>query len=134
MRRGQTILEYLMIFAVVSAAILGMQVYAKRGIQATMKTAADQMSPVADDADGRAAQALGMQLESQEIDVDPQKPQKRKQIVPGKMWKKGSLFTTNANQNRTTNETDGGGHETIDTDQTSSFGASTSQVISKVKE
>ena len=38
--RGQSVVEYLLIFGVVAAAITGMMVYAKRGIQGTLKTAA----------------------------------------------------------------------------------------------
>ena len=41
--RGQTLPEYSLLIAIVMAAILGLQVYAKRSIQAGIKTAADQI-------------------------------------------------------------------------------------------
>ena len=131
-QRGQSILEYLLVFAVVSAAVYGMQVYAKRGVQAIVKTAADQMSPVADDADGQKAQILGMRLESQELDDGTKKT--RKQIVVGRVLKKDAFFKTNTSQKYTMEETVGGGHGTKVADETTSTGHSTSEVISKVKE
>ena len=43
--RGQSILEYTLIVAIVSAALITMQLYFKRGVQSAIKTAADQMGP-----------------------------------------------------------------------------------------
>ena len=42
-RRGQSIIEYVILIGVVAAAVLGMQAYAKRGIQAGIKVAADRI-------------------------------------------------------------------------------------------
>lgn len=41
--RGQSITEYVILLGVVAAAVLGMQSYAKRGIQAGIKAAADRI-------------------------------------------------------------------------------------------
>lgn len=65
-RAGQAVLEYAVLVSLAIAAIVGMQVYAKRGLQAGIKKAADQMSPFADDAQGEKAQAEGMRYESGE--------------------------------------------------------------------
>ena len=64
--QGQGIVEYAILIGIVTVAILGMQLYAKRGIQAGIKMAADQMSPHANDPDGSKAQAEGMRYESGE--------------------------------------------------------------------
>ena len=130
MQRGQTILEYLMIFAVVSAAMLGMQVYAKRGIQAAVKIAADQMSPVEgpEDDKGWVAQVFGMWQEFGD-------PKQRKQIPAGSVVDKGSTITTTGHQQRTMNEDEGGKRRvSIDEDVTQSSGTSTSVVLSKLKD
>lgn len=42
-RRGQSITEYILLIGIVTAALLGMQVYMKRGIQAVIKSASDEM-------------------------------------------------------------------------------------------
>ena len=126
MRHGQTLLEYLLLFAVISAAMLGMQVYAKRGIQAVVKTAVDEMSPVPGDTDGRTAQALGMQQESGD---------RQKQISSGSVLEKRSVITTVTNQTRTAEEKEGGRHVmSVTRDETAATGTSTSRVVSKVKE
>ena len=130
-RDGQTITEYLLIFAIVSAAILGMQVYAKRGIQAAVKTAADQMSPEAGDADGRQAQLLGIRQESGDDG--------RTTLAAGTVLAKGAdpqnPPTTTTDQIRTMKELDGGKHETVVvTDETRTTGISTARVVSKVKD
>lgn len=41
--RGQNISEYVIVIAVVSAAIISMQTYAKRGIQGVVKSTADYL-------------------------------------------------------------------------------------------
>ena len=41
--KGQSIMEYVVLIGVVAAAVLGMQAYAKRGIQAGIKVAADRI-------------------------------------------------------------------------------------------
>ena len=126
MRHGQTLLEYLLLFAVISAAMLGMQVYAKRGIQAVVKTVVDEMSPVPGDTSGKDAQALGMRQESGD---------RQKQISSGSVLEKRSVITTVTNQTRTAEEKEGGRHITnVTRDETVATGTSTSRVISKVKE
>ena len=60
-------MEYGILLAVVAAAVMGMQFYAKRGIQGVVKVAADQLSPVTDQNGlglGREAQVAGMQYEA----------------------------------------------------------------------
>lgn len=42
-KRAQSVLEYVVILGVIGAALVAMQVYFKRSIQAVVKTAADQM-------------------------------------------------------------------------------------------
>ena len=123
-RRGQSIAEYLLIFAVVAAAIMTMQVYAKRGIQGVVKTAADQMSPVAGDANGRAAQLLGIRQESGDT---------QQKIVSGRVLEKSSEITTMTNQTRTMDDGVGGSHTRDEQEITQSSGTSTSHVISQVK-
>ena len=44
MKRGQTILEYALIIAVVVAALTAMGVYVQRSIQANLKTIEDQIN------------------------------------------------------------------------------------------
>jgi Flp pilus assembly pilin Flp len=63
---GQTAMEYALIFAVVSAVIVTMSIYAKRGVQAFLKVAADDMaSPLAPvNRDPEAAQFEGMKQEA----------------------------------------------------------------------
>ncbi len=58
-----------MLIGIITAAMLGIQLYAKRGIQAGVKVAADQMSPcVGDpcvsDPTGESAQANGLSYET----------------------------------------------------------------------
>lgn len=90
-RAGQAILEYALLFGLVAAAILGMQVFAKRGIQATLKVAADDLSPVP--GDGEAAQIDGMRQDSGEsITLGPGSTQQR--VRPGDVVARGSLVTT----------------------------------------
>lgn len=61
---GQSIVEYVLVVMVVSAAVMAMQTYAKRGIQASVKVAADRLSPVPGDGSGEGAQLLGMRSDS----------------------------------------------------------------------
>lgn len=42
-KRGQSTVEYAVVFAVVAAALLAMQVYIKRGAQGRLKDASDQL-------------------------------------------------------------------------------------------
>ncbi len=43
-KRGQSLTEYAILFSVVAAAYLGMQLYVKRGAQAMVKGASDNMA------------------------------------------------------------------------------------------
>lgn len=52
---GQSLSEYVIFIGVVSAALMGMQTYVKRGIQAVVKTQAD---------------AIGSQKDSEELDPE----------------------------------------------------------------
>ena len=45
-RRGQSVTEYAIVFAVVAAAVIGMQVFLKRGLQAKEKSVTDYYSKV----------------------------------------------------------------------------------------
>lgn len=51
--KAQSISEYVILFGIITAALLGMQVYMKRGIQAVIKVAADE---------------IGLQQDAEEID------------------------------------------------------------------
>ncbi len=42
-RRGQSISEYMLVFGLVAIALISMQVYMKRGIQAVVKVATDEL-------------------------------------------------------------------------------------------
>ncbi len=53
--RAQSFVEYAVVLTVVVAALVGMQLYAKRGIQAGIKTATDRMSPFPSDPQGELA-------------------------------------------------------------------------------
>lgn len=41
--KAQSLIEYSLILAIVGAALIGMQLYMKRGLQGVVKTAADQL-------------------------------------------------------------------------------------------
>lgn len=70
--RGQISSEHAILLGIVTAAMLGMQLYAKRGLQAGMKASIDWLSPfridgkAAGDPDGERAQLAGMAYESGE--------------------------------------------------------------------
>ena len=65
-RAGQTVTEYAVLLGVVTVAMLGMQVYSRRAIQAAIKKAADQLSPYSsvEDPHGDLAQELGSSYET----------------------------------------------------------------------
>ena len=63
---GQAIIEYSLMLSVAVAAILGMQLYAKRGVQGGVKAVADALSPHAGDVSGEQAQRDGIAYESGE--------------------------------------------------------------------
>jgi len=93
--RGQAITEYPVLLAVVALVILGLQFYAKRGLQAGIKQAADRLSPYTEesggDPDGEKAQRDGMRYESGERrhtftrlgDVLQQQTASRTVVAPG---------------------------------------------------
>jgi Flp pilus assembly pilin Flp len=119
---GQAIVEYAIAVGLIVAAILGMQVYAKRGIQAGVKGAADQLSPFADDPTGEKAQLEGMRYESGER-------RNRATAAPGGIDEKYSTVTTRVD--RTVNEQDGlgGSRRRQILDRTSASGTSFSKVV-----
>ena len=43
--RGQSMVDYVLLLGVISAALIAMQVYMKRGIQAAVKVSCDQLGP-----------------------------------------------------------------------------------------
>ena len=45
-RRGQSVSEYAVVFSVVAAAIIGMQLFLKRGLQAKEKSATDYLTNI----------------------------------------------------------------------------------------
>lgn len=53
-RRGQSLIEYTVLFVVVLAAILAMQIYFKRGVQGRWKSAVDEMGDQYDPRSGSA--------------------------------------------------------------------------------
>ena len=61
---GQAIAEYAVLLATLTAAIIGMQIYARRGMQMAVKVASDRISPFANDADGKQAQVAGIRYEA----------------------------------------------------------------------
>ena len=71
---GQSLLEYAVMVGLVIAAVTGMSVYAKRGLQSAVKSAADDMSPIRAqarannilnaDPTGEETQLMGIQYES----------------------------------------------------------------------
>ena len=103
---GQSIAEYAILIAVVTAAVTAMQVYAKRGIQAAVKVAADEMSPFgAADSTGEQAQVEGMRYESGER-------RNRSVAVAGAVLTKESATATDVQRSIQTGETIGGGRST----------------------
>ena len=135
---GQTLAEYGLVLALVVAVAMGMSVYAKRGIQGVLKTAADNLSPYgfAEDPDGRRAQRDGMLQESGGATFKDGEPV----LKQGTVLKRVSVQTTAVD--RVIHEADqaGGGHaRTIDIDSAASTGgglggiASYSEVLTEKK-
>ena len=98
---GQAIMEYAILIGVVTAAMLGMQLYAKRSLQAGIKTAADQLSPYPDDPHGERAQLDGMRYESGD--------RKTRVFAVGDAMVNESAARTVVHQVATTSTTTGGG-------------------------
>lgn len=55
-KRGQSLTEYAILFSVVAAAYLGMQLYFKRGVQAKIKGVSDHFAQTASDTTGTILQ------------------------------------------------------------------------------
>ena len=114
---GQSVVEYAILVAVVVTAVAAMQVYAKRGIQAAVKGAADQMSPFPGDDTGARAQVEGLRYESGER-------QNRAVAAAGKVRERTTATSTAVN--KTTNmaeEADGSRTTSLVNDTTTTTGA-----------
>jgi len=70
-RRGQQVVEYAFLVTIISAALLYMSQYAKRGIQAVIKASSDQIGPQADafPAQGRDTQDTNSTIDSLSSDT-----------------------------------------------------------------
>lgn len=130
--RGQVFFEYAVLLGVVAAAMAGMYLYAKRGIQGTLKTAADQLSPFAGDTNGEKAQAEGMRFESGE--------RTNQVVAAGTVLVKSSSIRTAVNQPVNTQRQAGGGvavsYQNATTDNAGALengGASHSEVVLDVR-
>lgn len=127
--RGQAIAEYLLLLGIVAAAILGMQVYARRGIQAALKAVADDLSPVP--GDGEAAQIEGIRQEAGESSGGAP----RGVAARGVVVDRDSSFTTTERSEITRSELAGGGHKTDygAGATTTTTGTSSSSVVTEIK-
>lgn len=77
--KGQSIMEYAIIIGIVVIALSAMQVYVRRGIQATIKVAADQLGP-----QEYAVSDQGEQRESKsEIDTETTSTQRVRLLAGG---------------------------------------------------
>ena len=139
-RHGQAIVEYVLLFAVVAAAIAAMQIYAKRGLQAVLKVAADDLSRAAIDPirgqnlTPEQGQVEGMRQEAGESIVPgPQGAQRR--VTAGSVIARNSSITTTGQSQTKTGATLGGGQFTNfgGGARTTTTGTSTATVISEVK-
>ncbi|MBI2495485.1 MAG: hypothetical protein HYY90_05030 [Candidatus Omnitrophica bacterium] len=66
MKNGQAIIEYTILIGIITAALLGMQTYTKRSLQAGIKAMADRLSPYPNDPRGERAQRAGIRYESRD--------------------------------------------------------------------
>ena len=57
-KRGQSVTEYAIVFSVVAAAIIGMQIYLRRGLQAKQRDATAYLTNVAGNPGGLGAAVL----------------------------------------------------------------------------
>ena len=140
-RGGQAILEYVLVFAVVAAAILGIQVLAKRGIQETLKVAADDLSSVLPPSEAPYEQGLppeelaqlnGMRYES---GADTRDRRGELRAVPGLVIARESTFTTTDDSAIRAGPTDGGGFMTENVAvSTVATGTASSQVLGEVQQ
>ena len=120
LREGQALVECAILTAIVAAALIGMQVYAKRGLQYSLKKAIDDMSPcrragavcpgVPGDPSGEQAQIEGMRYEAGDRDTNSLVGQVQVR------WSKTKVATFS---NIDVGDTAGGGYRrNIQTDQT----------------
>lgn len=124
--RGQSILEYAIIFSIVALAITGMQIYAKRKIQAVLQSATDQMDPLGI---GREKlQTEGMRHEAGDL------RNAEGSTTPGTVIDRQSTITTVTDQNVNTGDTLGGGaFRNIQNDASTTRGTSSSQVVTELR-
>ena len=124
--RGQAIVEYLLLFGVVAAAITGMMVYAKRGLQAGLKVAADDLTPFPGDPE--KAQIEGMRQETGDNRTPGQT------LVVGLTVASDSSSTTTQGSNIDRGAVGGGGSfTTYNADGSVTNGNSTSKVVAEIK-
>lgn len=92
--QGQAIVEYAILLGVAALAVAGMQLYAKRGIQAGIKMAADRLAPplppgstsvLAHVPVDERAQALGMLHEASSAEDTPINPHQNKGSILDKV-------------------------------------------------
>lgn len=93
---GQLIGEYVLILGVFAAAVLGIQLYVKRGLQAAVKTASDQLGD----------QLTGIRYESGDPRLN------RQLAVEGRTIRRNSAVTTTAETETELRTTTGGGRTT----------------------
>jgi len=113
------VVEYAVLLGVAAAVIFGMQVYAKRSLQAGLKTAADGLSPLGaeGDPDGKKAQRLGAWYESGER-------RNRSVAAAGMVLDRASAGETQATKTIVeTQNADGGRTRQVTQDQTITTGA-----------
>jgi len=87
--RGQAATEYALLLGVITAAILGIHFYAKRGIQAGVKFAADSLAP------GGAANAEQAQLEGMRYESGDRA---NKALAEGTVLERRSAMRTTSNK------------------------------------
>ena len=118
-RKGQAVIEYALLIGVLIGAILGMQVFAKRSVQAMVKMSADTISPYTKNGrpDGARAQMAGMRFEIGES-------RSKGPTEQGRVLVRASATRTRADQQLVYNETtDGGRRKDILQDLTRNTGA-----------
>lgn len=111
-RGGQAASEYALLLGVITAAMVGMLLYTKRGIQAGVKSAADRLASGA----AEQSQQAGMQYESGD--------RTNKAVAEGSVLERRSATQTSATRNLQYDIGAGGSFtKTILQDQTNSRGA-----------
>ena len=120
--QGQAFAEYAILIGIIITALLGMQAYAKRGIQSVVREAADEMSPFRNDAvgdpNGERAQVAGMEYEA------GGRPDQVQTAKPGNILARESAVATDSAQTMVQHPVQGGGHVTqVVSDTTTTGGA-----------